>query len=109
MAFSIYKVWRYRHIFVALSEYMNLNNFELATHRFSFFSQTTKFNSRFSAFHNFFVLEIGILYIFFQHPQQIFFFYFRQFCEAHNRQYYKYNEFLDAVETYETADVAVLK
>ena len=29
------------------------------------------------------------------------FFYFRQFCEAHKKEYYQYNEFLDAVETYE--------
>jgi len=26
---------------------------------------------------------------------------FRQFCEAHKKEYYQYNEFLDAVETYE--------
>ena len=29
------------------------------------------------------------------------FFNFRQFCEAHKKEYYQYNEFLDAVETYE--------
>ena len=26
---------------------------------------------------------------------------FRQFCEAHKKEYYHYNEFLDAVENYE--------
>ena len=34
-------------------------------------------------------------------PVKYFFFYFRQFCEAHKKEYYQYNEFLDAVETYE--------
>ena len=28
-------------------------------------------------------------------------YFFRQFCEAHKKEYYHYNEFLDAVETYE--------
>ena len=83
---------------------MNFNNFELATHRLSFLSNR-------SAFHKFFrARNSHCLYFPSTSSKNIdFFLYFRQFCEANNREYYKYNEFLDDVETYETADVAVLK
>ena len=39
-----------------------------------------------------------------------FVYFFRQFCEAHKKEYYHYNEFLDAVETYEleTEDTRVV-